>query len=719
MSTPEHGELVRLVGLFNNRQFDEAEQAARALLQRHPGFGLGWKVLGSVLRQRGDATAALDCARSAVRLLPEDAEAHSNLGNVLRDLGRPQEALDSHRQALALKPAFAQGWNNHGNALRDLGRLAEAEASYRQTLALEPAHVQALGNLGLTLKDLQRPAQAQQVLQEAIRLHPDSTDLWWHLGATLNDLGQFQHAQSALQQCLQRVPDHAGALVQRAVGLRQLGQLAQARACLEQALAASPGLAEAHNSLGVVHNDSGLPDDAVASFRRALAQEPRHIGAQINLGLALTSLGHYGEGVELLQRAAQLRPDFREAHDNLLFALNYHPDLAPEDIFQAYQRYDQLFGTPGPAQYPAPASPRATPGRLRVGYVSPDFRRHSCRHFLLPLLSHHDRGDFELFAYAELPTEDDTTQAFRRHFDHWRSTWGVADEALARQIADDGIDILVDLAGHTAGNRLGVFAHQPAPVSVSWLGYGYTTGLHAIDHFLTDWPTVPAGSEPLFSESPWRLDRTALVFRPDDAMPPVAPLPAGRSGCVTFGAFTRAIRINRHTVRAWAAILARVPEARLVIDSRDLQSPALREQLLADFAALGVAPHRLTLTYQPGLWPLMQQVDIGLDCFPHNCGTTLFEALYMGLPVVTLAARPSVGRLGSAILQALGREAWIAHDEDSYIRIACALAADLPALAALRASLRPAMQASPLMDEADFTLQVENAYRAMRRARPA
>jgi predicted O-linked N-acetylglucosamine transferase (SPINDLY family) len=289
----------------------------------------------------------------------------------------------------------------------------------------------------------------------------------------------------------------------------------------------------------------------------------------------------------------------------------------------------------------------------------------------------------------------------------------MSDDALSERIRSDGIDILVDLAGHTAKNRLSVFARKPAPVSLSWLGFGYTTGLTAIDYLLTDTASAPEGSEGLFSETPWRLETPDYVYRPAEGMGQVSPLPASTRGHITFGTLTRAVRVNHRTIRVWSEILKRVEGARLVIDSRDFRETTVQDALAEKFAAHGIARERLEIGYHSPPWDVLRGMDIGLDCFPHNSGTTLFETLYMGVPFVTLAGRPSVGRLGSSVLEGAGHPEWIARTEDEYVELAVALASDQVRLAALRCGLRREMETGPLMDEAGFARKVEAAYREM------
>lgn len=304
------------------------------------------------------------------------------------------------------------------------------------------------------------------------------------------------------------------------------------------------------------------------------------------------------------------------------------------------------------------------------------------------------------------------TAAYKGYVDHWVPTVGMSDADLEERIRADQIDILVDTAGHSANHRLGVFARKPAPVSLSWMGFGYTTGLSAIDYYLTDEMAAPPGSEHLFSETPWRLDPIAYAYRPAQGMGEVNPLPALDRGYVTFGTLTRSVRINHRTIRVWAQILQQVPGARLVIDSGSYKEVPMQDSLAELFAAQGISRDRLEIgCHSP--WDALRGIDIGLDCFPHNSGTTLFEALYMGVPFITLADRPSMGRLGSSILRALERSEWVAQTEEEYVSKAVALASDLPTLATTRVNLRGQMEASPLMDEPGYARKVESAYRAM------
>jgi predicted O-linked N-acetylglucosamine transferase (SPINDLY family) len=536
---------------------------------------------------------------------------------------------------------------------------------------------------------------------------------WKLLGALLSVQGDSAAALRPLQKAAQLLLQDEQAQTNLGLALAELNRLPEAQSCHHQALAINPKYANAYNNLGTALKLQGRLAEAEASYQQAVFLKPDLAAAHNNLGGVISMQNRPTEAEMHFLRALAEEPNFEEAFSNLLFILNYDSEKSGEAIFAAYRDYDKRFCRPLHGTWRAHPNHRDSARRLKIGYVSPDFSSHSVRYFLEPLLARHDRQAFEIYAYAELWQEDDVTARYKSTVDHWIPTRGLSDEVLAERIRADEIDILVDLAGHTAHNRLPVFARKPAPVSVSWLGYGYTTGLSAIDYYLTDAASAPPGSEALFSETPWRLATPAYVYRPAAGMGPVGPLPALERGHITFGTLTRAIRINRRTIRVWSEILKRVEGSRLAVNSGSFQEAAQQEALALRFAAHGIQREQLAMGCQSPPWDVLRGIDIGFDCFPHNSGTTLFETLYMGVPYVTLAGRPSVGRLGSSILEGLGHTEWIALSEAEYIEKAVALAADLPRLAELRAGLRQEMQAGPLMNEVGFAHKVETAYREM------
>jgi protein O-GlcNAc transferase len=609
--------------------------------------------------------------------------------------------------------AKASELKKRGNAQREQGHLEEAARCYRHAMAVAPNDVGALVNLGFALSELGQFEEARSHLEKAAALDPKQDDALYLLGTIERATGEPYKAIERFRSTLALKPDFSLCRLDLCRLLFEYGHAHEARQVAAAGIAIEPNSADLHYYLGNLHHEARELNEAVACFERALALQPDYAEVYGNLANSLQERGDLDRAIYCAGKALQLQPGIEEAQNNLLFALNYHPDKNAQEIFAAYREYDKRVGLPLRSTWREHANSRDATKRLKVGYVSPDFRQHPVRYFLEPLLAHHDKRAVEVFAYAELLLEDAATTRYRTHVDHWIATAGLSDEVLAERIRSDGIDILLDLAGHTGKNRLGVFARKPAPVSMSWLGFGYTTGLSAINYFLTDDACAPEGCEDLFAEQPWRLTTPGYAYRPAEGMGHVGSLPAQERGFVTFGTLTRSVRINHRSIRVWSQILHRVPGARLVMDSMNYRDARMCATLLDRFSAHGIGPERLQIGFHSPPWDVLRGMDIGLDCFPHNSGTTLFETLFMGVPYVTLAGRPSVGRLGSSIVIGAGHPEWIARSEDEYVDISVALASDLPALAALRAGLRAQMQASAVMDEPGFARKVEAAYREM------
>ena len=446
-------------------------------------------------------------------------------------------------------------------------------------------------------------------------------------------------------------------------------------------MAIKPDFAEAYNNLGDVLNLQGKLDEAVANFQQAL----------------------------------RIKPDYATAHGNLAFSLNYHSNIEPAAIFAEHRRWGEVHGrfSETPLTYRNLPDPNR---RLRIGYVSPDFRRHSAAFFSEHLLTHHDRDHFEIMCYAEVAIPDATTERLHALSDGWWSTCGMTDAQVADLVHTDEIDILVDLAGHTANNRLLVFARKPAPVQVAH-AYATTTGITAIDYRLTDRWAEPPEHTDLYTEELVHLPDGFLCYAPPQEAPPVGPLPARETDYITFGSFNNLPKINPQVVALWAKILLATPKARLILKSKPLSDPGTRERYFSLFDANGISRERVSLiSYAPSLKEhlgLYNQVDIGLDPFPYNGQVTTFEALWMGVPVVTLAGRVYVGRTGISFLSRLGLTELIADTPQRYVEIAVQLADNLERLSSLRASLRGQMAGSPLCDGQTFTRGLEDAYRRM------
>ncbi|KNY10442.1 hypothetical protein AKG08_12090 [Achromobacter piechaudii] len=548
--------------------------------------------------------------------------------------------------------------------------------------------------------------QAEPIARKLANIAPGFADAWEVLTACLFNTNQLDQALLAALKMVQAAPADFRSYVLLGISLARLDRSSEAINVCRRSVELAPRNAHTYSGLGDALNVERRYAEARSAYEQALQWDPKHRKSLLNLCKVLIDGGDIVAAEQAAQVAVNAYPDAGSAHSNLLFAINYSPDKSASDVYLAYQNSNRLLFAPLRSKWRPHANSRQANRRLKIGYVSPDFKKHSGNNFVEPLFAHHDRQAFDITAYAELASEDEVTARFKGYFDHWVPTSRLTDADLAEKIRADGIDILIDLAGHTQGNRLAVFARKPAPVSITWMGYGYTTGLSAIDYIVLDGAMAPAGSEALFSEKILRLS-TACAYRPGTSMGEVSELPALTNEGITFGTLSRAIRINHRTIRTWAAILRRLPNSRLVINSGSYRDAAMCDGLAARFEALGVSRNRLSIGFNSPPWDLLRGIDIGLDCFPHNSGTTLMEFIHMGVPYITLADRPSVGRLGSSILKSVGHADLICADEAEYIEKAVALASDVPALAKLRKRLRQDLQNSVLMDEAGFAREFE------------
>jgi protein O-GlcNAc transferase len=632
--------------------------------------------------QAGRLAEAEQIYRQVLEIDPANADALHLLGVIASQNGNAAAAVQLIARAIAIQPDNAAFRSNFGNALKDSGRRAEAEQSYRQALVLSPDYADAHANLGLLLQALRRPREAEQSLRAAIALKPDGPETHNSLGTALHDLGRPDEAERSYRRALALRPGFVEAQNNLGESLRIQRRLTEAAECFRQVIALRPGLAIAYNNLANVLRSQGHLEEAERNYRHALSIEPDHV----------------------------------ETHSNLLFLLNYIPGRDPATIFAEHRAFAGRFCASTPTVH---HENRPQPGRrLRIGYVSGDFRDHPVAYFIEPVLAHHDRKKFEIFCYYNFALNDAVTQRLKALADHWQEVMGLDDEALASRIRSDAIDILVDLSGHTGHSRLLAFGLKPAPVQATWLGYLNTSGMDAMDYRITDALAVPEGPLDAFhSEKLVRLPDSQWCYRPPTGSPDVSPPPFAASGHITFASFTNPAKLGSTTIELWGRLLARVPNSQLLVVGATLAS--IPDEFFERFARHGIAKDRLQLQ---GAKPfaaylaLHSSADMILDTFPYSGGTTTCHSMWMGVPVVSLAGETATSRGGASLLHAVGLDELVANTPEQYLDIAAALAADPKRLAALRAGMRKRMAASPLMDEPRFTRNLEKAYRTMWRA---
>jgi predicted O-linked N-acetylglucosamine transferase (SPINDLY family) len=559
-----------------------------------------------------------------------------------------------------------------------------------------------------------RLAAAEQIYRQILQIEPNHADAWQFLGVIATQAGQYARAIECIGRAIVINPHSAPYHHNLGYALQEQGRLDEAAACYRRALELNPDSPESYNNLGNVLTFRGQATEAIACYQRALQLRPDFAQAHSNLGTAWKDLGELDQAVTCFRRALELNPHDAEAHSNLLYTLIFCPGGDPRDLDEEHGRWNRQHAEPLRRLARPHDNDRTADRRLRIGYLSPDFRWHPVGRFLLPLLESHDRKCFEIFCYQSWRHSDWITAGCRARADVWREVFGQDDERIAQTVRQDRIDILVDLTMHMAKNHLLVFAQKPAPVQVTYLAYCGTTGLGAMDYRLTDPYLDPPGEdERLYCEQSVRLPETYWCYRPEQEVPPVSSLPALEAGHVTFGCFNNFCKVSEAALAAWSRVCKTLPEARLL-----LHSPAgsHRDRVRDFLARQGVAPERLEFVgYSPPTeyFRIYARIDVAWDPFPYGGGTTTCDALWMGVPVVSLAGTTAVGRGGLSILSNVGLPELVARDVGQYQRIAVELARDLPRLGELRRTLRARMRNSPLMDGPRFARHVEAAYRRM------
>ena len=667
---------------------------------------------GNTLNMLGRREESLACFERALVMDPVNRGALVGRSDVLNKLHRHTEALASADHALAVDPGLAEALNNRGNALLALRRHEDALASYDRVLAVRPDYAEALSNRGNALLALQRPDEALASYGRAVRLKPDYAEAHYNLGNALLDLGRPQEAVASCDEALSLKPDYAEAHNNLGIAFLGLGRPDEAVASFYKAISLKPDYPEAYSNLGnALQVQSGF-DEAVQNYRRALALKPDFAEAHKNLGNALKEQGKLDEAVASYRQALSCKPDFAAVYSNLLFATQFCAEQSPEELLAIHAPFAAQFEAPLKAQWRRHQNTAEPARRLKVGYVSPDLRRHAVAFFIEPVLACHDSKQIEVFCYYNHLLHDGFTDRLAGYADHWLDCKSLPDPQLAERIRADGIDILVDLAGHTRDNRLLTFARKPAPIQITYLGYPGTSGLTAMDYRLTDGCADPAGSEAYYTEKLLRLPDSLCCYRPDRDMPQITALPARHNGYVTFGSFNNFNKIDRPCIELWARVLSAVPGSRLLMVT--VPEGESRQRLTAQFGALGVAAQRLEFVgklAQGEFLRTFQRADIALDPIAVTGGTTTCEALWMGLPVVVLVGARFTTRVGYSFLSAAGLQEFAAQSAQGYVQVAAKLAGDLTRLAQLRAGMRAQMARSPLVDEARFTRNLEKIYR--------
>jgi predicted O-linked N-acetylglucosamine transferase (SPINDLY family) len=712
---PEQVDALHLLAVACRQQgrLDEAlplfERCAK-LAPRHADLLTNY---GEALLAAGQATAGEQQLRKALAIQPRHPQALNNLGLALQAQGRLEQAVAAGRRAVDALPQHANACNNLGNYLLALGRAADAIEHFHKAQQLDPGQAEIAANLVLALEQAGQQQEALRTAEAMIGSHPSHARLRSNAGRLLWLQQRLAEAIAQFSEALRLDGKDAGTWCNFGLALHDSGQPAEAIAAYRQAIALDPKQVGAWSNLGITLKEQGAISEALAAFEEALRLQPEHAESWSNLGMCLEIAGRASEAVSAYQRAIDLDPQLDRAHSNRIFALNYLPDfnaamIAAEHRQWAAQHVAHLYPTT-----PVPASTPVVGRRLRLGLMSPDLRSHPVAYLLQPYLAHYDRQAIEIFIYSDVANGDSRTAELRTLVEHWHDIAGRSHHEVAALVRTDQLDLLVDLAGHSARHRLPVFAMKPAARQASWIGYFNSTGLSSIDYFITDPATTPPELSQHFSERPLYLPESRFCYQLPEYAPPVAPLPALATGLVTFGCFNNLAKLNDQVIAAWSRILLQLPASRLLLKALALGDAQVRADLLARFAEHDIPASRLELrSHSPHAQMLGEyaEVDIALDPFPFSGGMTSCEALCMGVPVLTLRGQTLAGRQSHSLLSVLRLTAWSCGDVDEYVAQALAHSHDLSRLSSLRNELRKKFANSAAGNAAQFARQVDQLW---------
>ncbi len=742
------------LALIKEGKASDAAEAFSEAVARDETAVDSWLNRGVALKEAGNLAEAERSYRRALALSPSDPIIHNNLANVVGALGRPDEAVALYRGALALDPSYADAKANLGPALRDMGRLDEALALLVAGVAQHPGHPTLLNAYGNTLRQAERYDEAIDVLKEAVDQLPTYAEAHNNLGLAYALSGDLQTAARHLKQAADLKPEAAVISNNYGALLLRLFRFQEAVAALSNAVARDPDYDEALINLGVAHYMRGEGAEAIQVYRRVLARHPDNAFARYSLGVALLEDQQLSEAETEIRAALELDPDnamalntlgvllleqhrvteartaMRDAADvnsrsapifysNYVFASLYEPDLSNAEILEMHKEYGRRFSAVAKDLDRPHVNPRDPERRLRIAYLSPDFRAHSVSYFFEALLEKHDRSRYEICLYSDTSRTDVITESMRKAADLWVESAGFTNDVFAQRLRDDRIDILVNLGGHTSGNRLPVCALKPAPVQIEYLGYPDTSGVPAMDYRISDGRADPPGTaEQWCTEELVRLPHCFHLYRPSGKALQPAPAPHLEKGYVTFASFNVLPKVTAPMIAAWAAIMKAVPHSRFYMKCKQMRDERNRARILADFARHGIEADRIEMTaFVPSVQEHLGKyagVDLALDTFPYNGTTTTCEALYMGVPVLTLAGDNHRSRVGLSLLTAVGvADEFAASSLEDYVDRAVAFGRNPARLAEVRATLRPAMERSALRDEVGFTRTLEDTYRAL------
>lgn len=731
-------------------EVEEAMQCYRKSLKLRPNFGIAYFNLGRILQDRGNLVEAEGAYKKALKTLKKFPPVYTSLGNIAKSLGKIDEAVSYHQQSVKIDSRYAEGYYNLANIFREGKAYEAAIKSYLLSLKMRADFPEAWFGLSIAYQLSNNLLGAEGALNLALNYNPKFTDAYLSLAVLKQSQGKYSDAETVLNRGLKEQPNNYKLLnllgllykLQRKADLAEqvvrdllqhypedgvtycnlgtlyndLGNYEEAIAYLEKSIALatekSSGYLElAHNNLAYGLVQLQRLSQAIDHCQKALEINPKNILAHLNLGWAFHAQGKIEEAIESFEKIIEIAPDYHGGYSNRLHSLNYDPRQSAETIADAHFTWGKR------CQFEAliPKKHAQNP-KIRIGYLAPYFNHSVVADLLEPILLNHNQDEFEIFCYSNLFLRDNVKNNLAQLPYHWRDVYHSNDQQGAELINSDELDILVDLAGHLPHNRLPLLARKPAPIQISYLGYPSTTGLEAIDYYLTDGFADPIGlTESYYREELLRLPHSFLTFQPPENSPPVTDLPARENKKITFGSCNPAPSFTPKAIALWSGILKSLPDSRIVLKSPSFTDRPTCDRYLTIFAHCGIDSRRVQLLDSKSdrreNWEFYSTIDIALDPFPYNGTISTCEAMWMGVPVITLAGNTHASRTGVSLLTTVGLTEFIAQDIKEYLRKALALAQNLDRLSQLRANLRQQMTSSPLCDVVAHTQAIEAVYR--------
>lgn len=723
--------------LVKKLRWEDAASCLREMLSGKPGNTELQSELARCLTEQGIQLKTAGMPRpelfhDALKICKTCWAAYFQLGVEYSEAGDHVRAKEMYAEAVSLNQGYVEAWNNLGVACRSIGELDNAVQAYMMALKSNQNCKKTRENMAICLlelgcrriqeKDLKK---ASAMLKQALVYNCKNADIYFNLGVMYAESEKWEKAKVQYELATHFDVGHADAHNNLGVINRRLGNWEAAVHCFEKALEANPKMNLANKNLGAAFGPTGRMAESIRLTRLALESNPSDAEAHNNLALLLRDQGDVDLCLEHLDACLKLEPQNRHACSNRLMTLNYKSDITREEVFDAHRSYGEELEKRTKIQYTSWNTSSSQDGVLRIGYISPDLYRHSVSYFIHAALRYHDPSNVHVTCYSDVAVEDDKTQTFRSFVPSWRKTHGVPDEEVARMIHEDGIDILVELAGHTGNNRLPMLALRPAPVIITWIGYPHTTGLSRVDYRISDENADPSENPGLTTEKMVHLPECCWCYTPPEDAPTPSLRPAQESyGCITFGCFNTLAKVSPLTVRLWCKLLREVPDSRLFLKSKALQCPEVQEKFRKAFQALGIEASRVDLSglqaHTGNHLSMYNLVDVALDTAPYAGTTTTCEALYMGVPVVTLRGHGIHAQsVGASLLSAVDLGDLVANTEEDYVQKASSLGHNLTRLGALRAGLRTRMLRSVLCDGPRHTARLERLYRSLAARSPA